>query len=103
MHQIVSKLDAGDIIDQIIEEVGDIRTCLDLLLAMAAKVSVMLIRFFEGETGFGRMRKQDLSKRSYFGHPTREQVAQFEANGYRMMDSASKKEFYTRVRQLAGE
>jgi hypothetical protein len=98
LHKIVPKLDAGPIVDQVVREIGDTRSALDLLLKMAEEVSPLLIRFFEGEKGFDKMLEQDLKKRRYFRHPDRKQIAQFKRNGFATMDKLSKKRVYEKVR-----
>jgi len=103
LHRIVSRLDAGPIIEQLIEQAGDTRTVLRIIIRMTEVASEMLTRFFEGTTGFDRQWDQDLSKRSYFRHPTRAQVKDFKARGYRMLDSASKAHMLERVQEVAEE
>ena len=100
LHQIVSKLDAGPIIEQDKGSMEGARTALEVLLRMAAKVSPMLLRFFNGETTLEAATPQDPTGRSYFKHPTRSQMRQFRRNGFRMMDAASRKATIDRVRQL---
>lgn len=99
LHRIEPALDAGGIIEQRICPVGQERTCLGLLLHMAEQVSPMLNRFYEGETLLDDAIDQDLSKRSYYGHPDRRQVREFHARGYRMMDAATRGDLFDRVKQ----
>ncbi|WP_143592468.1 formyltransferase family protein [Thioalkalivibrio versutus] len=95
LHRIESRLDSGGVIEQAVREVGAERTCLGLMLKMASEVSPLLCRLFSGESGLDRLDEQDISKRSYFGHPTRHQVRDFKRNGFSMMDSCSKKELFS--------
>jgi len=102
LHRIVSKLDAGPIIEQVMEPIDRATSCLELLLKMAATVSPILDRFFRGQTSFANTREQNLALRSYFRHPTRSQVRQFHSAGYRMLDARSKRLVFQRVRELTG-
>ena len=77
------------------------RSALDVQLRMAAEVSGMLRRFFEGQTSLGDARPQDATGRSYFGHPTRAQMRQFHRKGLRMMGSASRAAAIRRIRELS--
>lgn len=101
LHQIVSKLDAGPIIEQGIESMDEATTCLDVLYQMACCVSPMLCRFFEGTTGLNDVTPQPTEGRTYFRHPTRGQVAQFKADGFKMMSKASQEKIIERISQLA--
>lgn len=101
LHRIVSKLDAGPVVEQTISEMKDAKTALGVLLRMAACVSPMLCRFFEGQTTLEEARPQPSEGRSYFRHPTRAQVREFKSNGYRMMSRDSKGRLLERVEELA--
>ena len=101
LHQIVSKLDAGPIIEQIIGDMKGTKTTLEILLRMAACASPVLCRFFEGQTTLEQASLQPPTGRSYFRHPTRKQVRQFKSNGYRMMSRKSKKTLLGRVKELS--
>lgn len=101
LHQIVSKLDAGPIIEQNKGSMEGARTALEVLLPMAATVSPMLLRFFNGETTLEAATPQDPTGRSYFKHPTRSQMRQFRRNGFRMTNAASRKATVDRIKQLA--
>ena len=100
LHQIVTKLDAGPIIEQSIGKTEGILTCMDLLLEMASRVSPMLLRFFRSETSLESATPQDLSGRSYFGHPTRKQVRAFRTAGFKFMDAGSRAKMIQRVKDL---
>jgi methionyl-tRNA formyltransferase len=82
LHQIVSKLDAGPIIEQQRFSTDNVRTVAALLLKQMELVSPMLERFYDGTTSERLATPQDLSKRSYFRHPTRQQVAEFRRRGF---------------------
>lgn len=101
LHRIVSKLDAGPIIEQTTGSMEGARTALEVQLRMAACVSPMLCRFFEGKTSLERARPQPATGRSYFRHPTRQQVREFKRRGYRMLDRDSKRMSLERTSQLA--
>jgi hypothetical protein len=88
LHQIVSKLDAGPIIEQQRFLTKDLGTVLAVALKQASCVSPMLIRFFEGGTSEHDARQQDLSKRTYFRHPTRKDVAELRRLGFSFYDRA---------------
>ncbi len=100
LHRIASKLDAGPIIEQVRGDMEGATTALEVLLRMAAKVSPMLIRFFRNETSLENARSQPLKGRSYFRHPTRQQVRQFRSHCYRMLDSEAKKKAIAAVDKL---
>lgn len=103
LHRIEPQLDAGGIIEQVIDDIGTTQTCLDLLLRMADQVSPLLNRFFEGCVGLDDARPQDLSERSYFRHPDRRQVRAFHARGLRMMDRESRNRLFRKVACLSGK
>ncbi len=101
LHQIVPRLDAGPIIEQTLGSMNGATTALELMLRMAACVSPMLVRLFAGDTCVADARPQPPTGRSYFRHPTREQVREFRANGLRMLDSASRTRALAAVRTAA--
>jgi methionyl-tRNA formyltransferase len=82
LHQIVSKLDAGPVIEQQSFCTDGIRTVAALLLRQMELVSPMLERFYDGTTSEANATAQDLARRSYFRHPTRKQVAEFYRRGF---------------------
>lgn len=100
LHRITLKLDAGPIIEQAAGDMSALRSALEVALAMAACVSPMLNRFFDGATTFADGCEQDLSKRSYFGHPTRAQTRAFHSHGFSMLSAAGKRELRRRVDTL---
>ncbi len=77
MHVIHSKLDAGPIICQERFNTSGIRSVMGLLNRQMDMVSPVLNRYYDGELHENNAIPQDLSQRSYFRHPTREQVSEF--------------------------
>lgn len=77
MHVIVSKLDAGPIICQEQFSTTGIRSVMGLLIKQMELVSPTLCRFYRGELHEDDAVSQDLSKRSYFRHPSRMQIQEF--------------------------
>ncbi len=61
----------------------------------------MLERFYAGETGLDRMSEQDLSKRSYYRHPARQDVKALRRRGVVFKDRATSDELVACVRELA--
>ena len=90
LHRINSKLDAGPIIEQTFASIGEIESALGLALKMASHVSPLLCRFYDGETTLASAKPQLTNGRSYFGHPSLEQVREFKRSGYVFLDSTSK-------------
>ena len=89
LHRIEEALDAGSVIEQTIAPVLPTTDCIDLLLSMSERVSPMLIRLFSGETSIADARAQSQEHRTYFGHPTRQQVKQFHSMGFSMTSRES--------------
>jgi hypothetical protein len=58
------------------------QTVFAVLLEQLSLVSPMLTRFYAGELSEDRARKQDLSLRSYFKHPTRQEVRDLAERGF---------------------
>ncbi len=81
MHVIHSKLDAGPIICQEQFAPQGIRSVLGLLIEQMEMVSPVICRFYDGLLHEDNAEPQDLSQRSYFRHPTREQVKEFKSKG----------------------
>ncbi len=77
MHVIHSKLDAGPIICQERFEAKGITSVTDLLIRQMELVSPVLCRYYDGELHEDRATPQDLTQRTYYRHPTRQQVADF--------------------------
>lgn len=77
MHVIHSKLDAGPIICQERFDAQGITSVTDLLIRQMEMVSPVLCRFYDGELHETRATPQDLGKRTYYRHPTRQQVSDF--------------------------
>ncbi|TWT40873.1 Bifunctional polymyxin resistance protein ArnA [Phycisphaerae bacterium RAS1] len=86
LHQIASRLDAGPIIEQRRFAMAGLRTVLGVLRKQMALVSPMLNRFYAGETSEQGAYPQDLSKRSYFRHPTRADVSALLRQGIQFHD-----------------
>lgn len=101
LHRIDEKLDSGGIIEQVISPINSEKTSLGLLLTMADQVSPILNRFFDKDIDLSNTRMQDLTQRTYFRHPSRQQVAEFHRNGFRMMDAQSNKRVFDKTRELA--
>ena len=95
------RVDAGPIIEQATGDTEGARTALEVALRMAELVSPMLCRLFEGTTDPDDLNEQDLTKRSYFGHPRRSEVKRFHRLGFRMRDAASTASLFERVRDCA--
>ena len=89
LHRIEEALDAGGIIRQVKDSVAPSNDCLDLLLRMANHVSPLLNQLFSGELSQDKLSIQDLSKRTYFGHPSRADMRLFKKNGHRMTSPSS--------------
>lgn len=100
-HQIVPKLDAGPIIEQERFSNTDTRTVLGLLRKQMACVSPMLLRFYAGETSEHDTTPQDMSRRTYFQHPTRADVRALRANGYKFFERNDITGIEEAVRRLA--
>lgn len=81
MHVIHSKLDAGPIICQEKFSTTGMTSVLGLLIKQMELVSPVLNRFYAGTLHEKNAIPQDLSKRSYFRHPTRAQVREFHRKG----------------------
>ncbi len=103
VHQIVSKLDAGPIIEQVRNSTEGLRTCLQLAHKMADTVSPLLCRFFEGTTTLADSTPQPSEGRSYFRHPSRSQIKEFKAAGFAMQDAASRSQIVAAIEQVAAE
>lgn len=86
LHQIVSRLDAGPIIEQQRFSMNGLHSVMGVLRRQMELVSPMLNRFYAGETSERNASHQDLSKRSYFRHPTRADVSDMLARGCRFYD-----------------
>lgn len=80
MHVIHSKLDAGPIICQERFETRGINSVLGLLLKQMELVSPALCRLYSGDLHEKDAVPQNLDKRSYYRHPTRQQIREFRRN-----------------------
>lgn len=101
LHRIASKLDAGPIIEQQRFSTDGIRTVLALALKQAACVLPMLTRFYEGDTSENDARQQDLTLRTYFGHPSRRDVGELWSRGLEFYDRADLANISRRLDELA--
>lgn len=100
LHQIISKLDAGPIIEQVHDVIGDTKSALGLALKMASHVSPLLCRFYEGVTTVDSATPQPERGRTYFRHPSRDQVKRFRRAGYMFLDNASKRAVHFEAQRL---
>lgn len=100
LHRITSKLDAGPIIEQTRDVVGDTKSALGLALRMASHVSPLLCRFYEGHTTLESATPQPSTGRTYFRHPSLAQVRRFKRSGYVFLDRASKQAVRADARRL---
>lgn len=80
-HVIHPKLDAGPIIRQDRFDSSGITSVMDLLNRQMELVSPMLCDFYAGKISERDAQPQDLSKRTYYRHPTRAQVQDFNSRG----------------------
>ena len=83
LHRIVAKLDAGPLIEQQRFSMHGLDTVFAVLREQMARISPMLIRFYRGETSEHQAQPQDLTRRTYFKHPTRRDVAELRRRGFR--------------------
>lgn len=81
LHQIMSRLDAGPIIEQQRFSTEGLRTVFALISRQVACVPPLLNRFYSGQTSEQDARPQGLAKRIYFKHPTRRDVAELTRRG----------------------
>jgi methionyl-tRNA formyltransferase len=102
LHRIVPQLDAGPIIEQQRFALDGLRTVAAVLRRQMACVSPMLMRFYEGRTTERDATPQDLSKRSYYGHPRRADMRALAAHGHRCYDRTDLEEMRRSVRELVG-
>jgi methionyl-tRNA formyltransferase len=100
LHRIISKLDAGPIIEQRRFSMQHHQTVFSVLLAQAANISPMLLHFYEGASSERDARSQDLSRRTYFRHPTRADVAELFRHGHRFYTRADLERVERRLKQL---
>lgn len=101
LHQITSQLDAGPIIEQRRFSMQGLSTVLAVLSEQLANVSPALVRFYSGESSEREAHAQDLSKRGYFRHPTRRDVAELLRHGHRFYDRADLARIAARLSELA--
>lgn len=100
LHQIIARLDAGPVIEQSRFPTASFRTVFGVLLEQLSRVSPMLLRFYAGQTHERDATPQDLSKRSYFRHPTRDDVRAMYANGHRFYERADLQRVERTLREL---
>ncbi|MGE0479898.1 MAG: formyltransferase family protein [Phycisphaerae bacterium] len=100
LHRIVPKLDAGPIIEQQRFSTAGLRTVFAVLREQIARVSPMLNRYYANETSEHNATPQDLSRRSYFGHPTRADVRALRAGGHTFYDRSDLDAVIERLRGL---
>jgi len=91
LHQMVSQLDAGPIIEQKVIPIEGGTTVLFVLLKQMNSISSMLNNFYEGITHENNSFPQDLSQRSYFKHPKKEDIARFKKLGLTFLSATDKK------------
>lgn len=103
LHKITSELDAGPIVEQSYGTTEDTHTCLELALRMASRVSPLLCHLFDGDTSVEQSNEQPSAGRTYFRHPSRQQVREFQDKGFAMMDASSRKMVIQAVEQLRQE
>ena len=82
LHRIVSRLDAGPIIEQQRFNMRGLTTVFGVLRRQTECISPMLVRFYEGRTSELDAKPQDLNRRTYFRHPTRKHVRQLMNHGH---------------------
>jgi hypothetical protein len=103
LHQIISRLDAGPIIDQACFKLEGHATVLSVMLEQTSHVSPMLSRFYRGETSEHHAQPQDLSQRSYFRHPRRSDVAALFEHGHRFYDESDLSAIERRLREIVAQ
>ncbi|UCC29986.1 MAG: hypothetical protein JSU86_17520 [Phycisphaerales bacterium] len=101
LHQIISRLDAGPIIEQQRFSMEGLRTVFALVLRQVACVSPLLNRFYSGETSEQNARPQDPAQRTYFKHPTRQDVAELKRRGFGFYDRGDLVNVACRLDELA--
>lgn len=76
-HKISTQLDAGDIIESKNFSMKGINSVMSVLLKQIDLISPMLINFYNGNTSEFNTIKQDLSKRTYYRHPSKNDITGF--------------------------
>lgn len=100
LHQMVPQLDAGPVIEQAVIPIADDTTVLSVLLKQINSVSPMLNNFYEGITHENNSFPQDLSQRSYFKHPQKEDIARFKKLGLAFAGVADKKRVLATINRI---
>lgn len=93
-HVISNKLDAGDIIERRIFSLDGFNSVMSVLLEQIKLISPMLINFYENKTSEKEVQKQDLSKRTYYRHPLKSDVSNFQDSRKKFFDADSIKIFF---------
>ena len=88
LHSINSRLDAGPIIEQRRFSMEAHPSVFSVLLEQTVQASVVLQRFYAGETAIEGATPQELSRRSYFRHPSRGDVRALFRHGHRFYEQA---------------
>jgi hypothetical protein len=102
-HQIAFQLDAGSIIEQVRFPTADLDSVLALALKDAETAGPILERFYAGETSLEHLRPQDLSQRTYCGHPTRADVRALWQRNIVFSNRAARHTLLDRVVDLAAQ
>jgi methionyl-tRNA formyltransferase len=102
LHRIISRLDAGPIIEQQRFSMVGLRTVLSVVREQTARISPMLCRYYDGTTSENNAVQQDLAQRSYFRHPTRADVAALHQRGFGFYDHEDIAHVAARLESLTG-
>lgn len=97
LHVIKPKLDAGPIITQEKFDLIGFTSVMQVALRQAESISLMLNKFYDGEISENDAFLQDLSKRSYFKHPSRDDVRKFYKNGFKFIRVEDKRKIIEEI------
>lgn len=86
LHRINAQLDAGPVVEQRRFPLENHRSVLSVLMQQASMASPILNRLYAGEIRLDSELPQDLTQRSYYRHPSRQEVREFVRGGGRFIE-----------------
>lgn len=100
LHIIKPELDTGPVIERSKFAIDDSKSVTAVLLKQMKSISPMLNHFYEGKTSENHAVPQDLSRRTYYGHPARREVREFKQSGLAFIHPNDRKELLNLVKGI---
>jgi len=100
LHRLASSLDTGEIISTRSRPMHLFHSVLDVFNQMSIDAGTLWVDLFKNPNQLICAQKQNLDNRSYYGHPSYNQVTELKKRNIKMLSTESKRNFLRSAKQI---